>query len=180
MLLLLLVICFVRAVQRILVFFKGTCACVGCHNASACCHHEHKKCWVYICIQSVACGQYKPIFNNVNKKERYSVWLLSFLVAVKLNPYSIYDINFMYEVIKRASADPLFMTSAPLVSQSPTHHLHKQNKQASYSLSRQLCSHYYFIFCPSFVSLLFCKQTYKRTGKPALRLFAPCVYSSIT
>lgn len=44
----------------------------------------------------------------------------------------------------------------PLIEHSPTHQLCIQNTQASCSLSRQLCSHCYFIF---FLSVVLHKET---------------------
>lgn len=80
----------------------------------------------------------------------------------KLNPYCIYDINFMHEIIKSDSSDHLFMTSDSLISHWARHVNCTYKTQASCSRSRQLCSHYNFILCLSFVSSLSC--TNKRTN----------------
>lgn len=63
------------------------------------------------------------------------------------------------------------LSMTPLVK-SPTHQLWIQNTRASCSLSRQLCSHYCFIFS-RLLPLCCFVQTYEQLG---FRLFAPTVY----
>lgn len=171
-------ICFDTTVQKILVRFEGTCACVGCLLSSS----AQKMMGFYIC---------RMCFKSVLRKTQvlHLVWLhqslqhqyllkivisrFSFLIAVKLNPCCVIKLHLC--VISRkapASADLLFMTTAWFQSchvEPNTSAPHTKHAGFMFTIKTVVLSLLFHVL-PIF-SLF--AVLYEHIG----RLFAPTVYS---
>lgn len=179
-------ICFDTTVQKILVCFEGTCACVGCLLSSS----AQTMMGFYICSMCFKSVLRKtPVSSNINEKVLHLVWLhqslqhqyllkigirlFSFLIAVKLNPCCVIKLHLCVTSRKApASADLLFITTA---------WFHSCHVEPNTSAPRTNHAGFMFAIKPVVLSLLFhilpifslSAVLYKHIGC----LFAPTVYS---
>lgn len=108
------------------------------------------------CAGAICCMRFKsspkktPVSFHINEKVMHSVW-----------PHESLQHQYVIKTSVVQDVGPLFLLSKTdfcnsdltITPLSLIHQPWKQNTQAPCSRSRLLCSHYYFIFSPSIVSL---------------------------